>query len=212
VFTGIIERTGRIASVTRAGRGRRLRIEARLGGPSLALGESVCVDGVCLTVARRGRSWFEVDLSPETVRVTTLGSSVAGASVNLERALRAGDRLGGHLVQGHVDAVGTVARVRRSGATRVVTFSAPPEVSAVLVLRGSVAVDGVSLTVTALGRDRFDVVLIPHTLAVTTLQDLRPGRPVNLEADLMGKYVLEFLRRGWSRPPAVPRRRRRVVR
>ena len=212
MFTGIVEGKGRIASVARRGRGRRLRIEARLAGPTLKLGESVCVDGVCLTVARRARSWFEVDLSPETVRVTTFASRAAGSAVNLERAVRAGDRLGGHLVQGHVDGVGHVARVKREGASRVVTFSAPPEVSEALVLRGSVAIDGVSLTITARGRARFDVVLIPHTLAVTTLAELRPGRPVNLEADLLGKYVLEFLGRGRRRQPAVTPRRRRVVR
>jgi riboflavin synthase len=212
VFTGIVERRGTIASAARQGRGRRLRIEARLAGGTLALGESICVDGVCLTVSRRGRSWFEVELSPETVRVTTLGGRGAGAAVNLERALRGGDRLGGHLVQGHVDGVGSVARVRREGATRVVTFRAPPEVSEALVLRGSVAIDGVSLTITALGRGRFDVVLIPHTLAITTLKELRPGRPVNLEADVLGKYVLEFLRRRPRRRRASPPRRRRVVR
>jgi riboflavin synthase len=212
MFTGIVECTGWIASVARQGRVRRVRIEARLAGPRLALGESVCVDGVCLTVTRRGRSWFEVDLSPETVRVTTLGERGAGGAVNLERALRAGDRLGGHLVQGHVDAVGHVARVRREGATRVVTFSAPPEVAGSLVRRGSVAIDGVSLTITALGRARFDVVLIPHTLAVTTLKELSAGRAVNLEADILGKYVLEFLGRTRRRRPAATARRGRVVR
>jgi len=212
VFTGIVERTGRIASVERRGGGRRLRIEARLAGRALALGESVCVDGVCLTVARRGRAWFEVDLSPETVRVTTFGERRAGSAVNLERALRAGDRLGGHLVQGHVDGVGGVARVRREGATLVVTFSAPPEVAGALLRRGSVAIDGVSLTVTALRRARFDVVLIPHTLAVTTLKDLRTGRPVNLEADILGKFVLEYLARSRPRRPAATSRRVRVVR
>ena len=212
MFTGIVERTGRIASAARHGRGRRVRIQAHLAGRALALGESVCVDGVCLTVARRGRSWFEVDLSPETVRVTTLGRRAADSTVNLERALRAGDRMGGHLVQGHVDGIGRVASVRREGASRVVTFSAPPEVAGALVRRGSVAIDGVSLTIAALRRARFDVVLIPHTLAMTTLDELRPGREVNLEADILGKYVLEYLARIRPRRPAATARRRRVVR
>lgn len=193
MFTGIVEGTGTIRSVGASGKGLRLRVAARLAGKPPALGESISVDGVCLTVVRRGRGWFDVDLSPETVRVTTLGERPRGATVNLERALRADGRFGGHVVQGHVDGVGTVRSIRRAGTARVIRFEAPPAVSAYLVSRGSVTVDGVSLTVTAVEAEAFEVVLIPHTLAVTTLGELRRGRRVNLEADILGKYVRTFL-------------------
>jgi riboflavin synthase len=210
MFTGIVEGTGAIRSVSGSGQGARVRLAARLAGRRPNLGESISVDGVCLTVVRRGNGWFDVDLSPETLRVTTLGERGAGSAVNLERALRAGDRLGGHFVQGHVDGVGTVRSVRRAGTARVITFQAPEAVSAYLVSRGSVAVDGVSLTVTEVGAGRFQVVLIPHTLAVTTLRDLRPGRRVNLEADILGKYVRAFLDAAGGAPPRGSAARRRA--
>jgi len=148
---------------------------------------------VCLTVARQGGGWFEADCSPETLRSTTLGDLAGGASVNLERALQPSGRLGGHFVQGHVDGVGEVVGLRREGDGQVIAFAPPSEVAPYLVLKGSVAVDGVSLTVSGLAPGSFEVTLIPHTLTATTLTELRRGSRVNLEADLLGKYVRAFL-------------------
>jgi riboflavin synthase len=160
----------------------------------VALGESIAVDGACLTVtARRGRR-FAVDLSPETVRRTTLGQAPVGARVNLERALRLADRLGGHLVLGHVDGVGRLERITLDGDWRLYRFSAPRALGRYLVEKGSIAVDGVSLTVFACRGSAFSVALIPHTLAATTLGAKRPGAAVNLEADVLMKHVERLLR------------------
>ena len=193
MFTGIVETVGEVASIRRTAEGARLRVRARLAGEPVLPGESINVDGCCLTVARRGRDWFEADCSPQTMRVTTLGGLRAGSRVNRERALTASSRMGGHFVQGHVDGVGEVVGTRREGNSRVTSFRAPPAVATCLVPKGSVAIDGVSLTVSALLPDRFEVTLIPHTLVVTTLRHLRQGRRVNLEADILGKYVRAFL-------------------
>ncbi len=166
------------------------------------------MSGACLTVtARRGRR-FTVDVSPETLRRTTLGALAPGARVNLERALRVGDRLGGHIVQGHVDGTGQLASVRRDGGWLLYTFSAPPAVRPYLVEKGSVAVDGVSLTVFACRGGTFTVALIPHTLAETTLGALRPGDRVNLEADVLMKHVEALVRRVTTARAARRRTRR----
>jgi riboflavin synthase len=201
MFSGIVETVGEVAAIVRGPRGARLRVRARLDGPPPAVGESISVAGCCLTVARRGRGWFEADCSPQTLRLTTLGELRRGAGVNLERALPASGRLGGHLVQGHVDGTGEAVAVRREGNSVVAVIEAPPAVRRYLVPRGSVAVDGVSLTVSKLGADRFEVTLIPQTLRVTTLGRLRRGGRVNLEADVLGKYVRAFLDPAGEEPP-----------
>lgn len=159
----------------------------------LAVGESLAVNGVCLTVREMTGSIVVADVMPETARATTLADLRPGDEVNLERALRLGDRLGGHLVTGHVDGVGTVRSRRREGNALLLEVGAPPAVARYLVPKGAVAVDGVSLTVASRRADGFTVSLIPHTLAVTTLSALRPGDRVNLEVDLVGKYVIQYL-------------------
>jgi len=193
MFTGIVEAAGRIALLRRDGPEARLRVEAPFAG-SLGRGESVAVDGVCLTVVGRGRGWFEAVASPQTLSCTTLGLRATGDRVNLERPLRAGDRLGGHLVQGHVDGIGMVESVAREGGGRRVRIGFPDGLGECIVVKGSIAVDGVSLTVAARLERAFEVALVPETLRVTRMGDHAPGTPVNLEVDMMGRYVVEYLK------------------
>lgn len=202
MFTGIIEHVGQLAFRRPSGPGARLRVLVPRSGWDLALGESVSVDGVCLTVDRSGPGWLEASCSVETLNVTTLARRRPGARLNLERAVPAAGRFGGHFVQGHVDGVGEVLDVRREGDGQVVGFAAPSSVTPYLVPRGSIAVNGVSLTITSLDRHRFQVTLIPHTLRATNLDRLRRGSRVNLEADILGKYVRFFFGEQTGRPPA----------
>ena len=181
MFTGLVEQTGTIVAP-----GERLAIRAAL---DLQSGDSVAVNGVCLTAAAVGADGFEADVMPETLRCSSLGLLADGDKVNLELPLRASDRLGGHVVQGHVDAVGRVRSVESEGGGRRVWVDAPESVLGYCIEKGSIAVDGVSLTVAALDEEGFEVALIPHTLAVTTLGRLEPGDQVNLEADVLGKVV-----------------------
>jgi riboflavin synthase len=181
-----------VAGVTREGDGLRLEIEASLAG-ELAAGDSVAVSGVCLTAVDPGDGSFTADLSPETVARSSLGALGVGDAVNLELPLRPADRLGGHIVQGHVDGVGTVESVSDAGDARDVRVSAPPALLRYVVEKGSVTVDGVSLTVTAVDDAGFSVSLIPETLARTTLGTGSPGRPVNLEVDVIAKHVEKLL-------------------
>lgn len=207
MFTGLVETTGRVAAIERSGGEARLRVEAPFAA-DLDRGESVAVDGVCLTATRRTGRRFECVVSPETLGRTTLGLKVAGDRVNLERALRLGDRLGGHLVQGHVDGVGIVESVRPEGSGSRVAVGFPAALGECIVLKGSIAVDGVSLTVASRGPRTFEVALVPETLAITRLGEYAPGTPVNLEVDMMGRYVVEYLkgRQPEGRPhPAVTR-------
>jgi riboflavin synthase len=194
MFTGIVEALGRVGVVRESHGGRRLGVTVP-DEPAwrLALGESVAVSGVCLTVVDSAPGSLGFDLAEETLRVTTLGGVGAGDPVNLERPLRFDGRLGGHLVLGHVDGVGRVTRVHPEGDGMRVDVEVPVRLRPLLIPKGSVAVDGVSLTVAALEDDAFAVALIPHTLAVTTLGRRRPGDPVNLEMDVIGKYVRGFL-------------------
>jgi riboflavin synthase len=194
VFTGVVQATGRVAEVARDGDGLRLRIETSLAG-QLGAGDSVAVSGVCLTAVDPDGSSFTADLSPETAARSTLGALAEGDGVNLELPLRPADRLGGHIVQGHVDGVGTIEAVRDDGGARVVRLSAPAELLRYVVEKGSVTVDGVSLTVTAVDEEGFSVALIPETLARTTLGTGSPGRPVNLEVDVIAKHVEKLLER-----------------
>ena len=188
MFTGIVAAVGRVSVVKPARGGRRLIIDAgKLGLKDVAVGDSVAVDGVCLTVvARKGRT-FEADVSRETLACTAGYST--GARVNLEKALGAADRLGGHLVSGHVDGAGSVARMEAAGDNRLLVVAAPKEFAKYIARKGSIAVNGVSLTVNAVNGAEFAVNLIPHTLAATNLGELRAGDKVNLEVDMLARYV-----------------------
>ena len=194
MFTGIIETTGRVERVTPQGGGTRLTLAADRMLRRLALGESIAVNGACLTVTSGSGRRFTVDVSPETLRRTTIAALARGARVNLERALRVGDRLGGHIVQGHVDGVGKLDAITPDGDWVLYRFRAPKPIWPYLVEKGSIAVDGVSLTVFRCQEGRFQVALIPHTLRQTTLADRVPGNRVNLEADVLLKHIEALLR------------------
>ena len=194
MFTGIIETTGRVERVTPQGGGTRLTLAADRMLRRLALGESIAVNGACVTVTSGSGRRFTVDVSPETLRRTTIDGLARGARVNLERALRVGDRLGGHIVQGHVDGVGKLDAITPDGDWVLYRFRAPKPIWPYLVEKGSIAVDGVSLTVFRCQEGRFQVALIPHTLRQTTLADRVPGNRVNLEADVLLKHIEALLR------------------
>jgi riboflavin synthase len=189
MFTGLIETVGKLVERKPTAGGFRLRIASDLAG-ELSPGDSLAVNGVCLTVIMAEGAEVHADIGPETVRVTTLGTLPRGARVNLERPLRADARLGGHFVQGHVDAFGHLEDVRVESEFQWMTFSFPRALAPCIVHKGSIAVDGISLTVAGLGRDRFDVQVIPYTLSHTNLQSLQLRDRVNLETDLVAKYVV----------------------
>jgi len=193
VFTGLIQEIGEIAHTQPRAGGRDLVVRAPGMAPDLALGESIAVSGVCLTVEASDASTFTAHAGEETLSRTTIGQAANGARVNLERALLPGSRLGGHFVQGHVDGLGTVRAARPSGTTTWLEIDAPPELERYLAPKGSVAVDGVSLTVVECRGSSFSLAIIPHTLAETNLDDRRPGDSVNLEADVLAKYVERLL-------------------
>jgi riboflavin synthase len=192
VFTGLVEEQGSVAAVHATDDGVRLVLESPLGR-ELKEGDSVAVNGVCLTAVGPCGERFGADVMHETLRRSSLGEVREGGRVNLELPLRAGGRLGGHVVQGHVDGVGAVAEARDDGFARVLTIEAAPELLRYVVEKGSIAVDGVSLTVAAVGDGSFSVSLIPETLERTTLGAARPGTPVNLEVDILAKYVEKLL-------------------
>jgi riboflavin synthase len=193
VFTGIVEELGTITAVEGDGDGLRLQIDAPGLAPLCNIGDSVNVSGCCLTVVAVDGSALAFDAVPETLRRTALGGLAAGASVNLEDALRAGEPYGGHIVQGHVDGVGELVERRDEGIGRWLRFHAPEHVQRYLIEKGSVTVAGVSLTVAALHDDGFSVAIVPHTLQVTTFGSLAVGDPVNLEADMIARYVERLL-------------------
>ena len=190
MFTGLVELKGTLARRARRGPGLRLAVQATL---PLVLGESISVSGACLTVVNSDGRSFEADVSLETAAKTTLGELALGSSVNLERALKVGDRLGGHLVSGHVDAVAELRRVTKVGEARRLAIGYPPELARFIAVKGSVTLDGVSLTVNEVAADVLEVMVIPHTLAVTTLGELKPGAPINLEVDTLARYAVRFL-------------------
>ena len=196
MFTGLVESLGRIVAVTTAPAGLRIHVGSDIAD-GLLPGESVAVNGVCLTVVEAGGDGIHFDVSPETVRVTTLGTLGAGTLVNLERSMKADARVGGHFVQGHVDATGTIADVRPEGDSHRLTVGAPASLMPLIVPKGSIAVDGVSLTVASIddARDRFEVQLIPFTWRHTRFHAARSGDAVNLECDILGKYVARALER-----------------
>jgi riboflavin synthase len=188
MFTGLVEDRGTVSDVQATAQGVRLTVETPIAA-QLAEGDSIAVDGVCLTAAAVDGGSFSADVMHETLRCSSLGEVLPGAQVNLELALRVGARMGGHIVQGHVDGIGSVEAAREDGFARVLTVAAPPELLRYVVDKGSIAVNGVSLTVSAVRGDSFDVSLIPETLARTNLGDVIPGTAVNLEVDLVAKYV-----------------------
>ena len=206
MFTGLVESLGEIRDVIVAGDGTDLVVAAGIGS-ELTVGESVAVNGACLTVVERGRDTFRFQAGPETLRRTNLGQLRVGDRINLERSVRLGDRLGGHIVQGHIDGLGKIADRQRAGEWETVWFACPAELALQMVRKGSVAVDGVSLTVSAAsepdpgggqgaGPPWFEVSLIPETLARTTLGRKQPGATVNLEADMIAKYVEKLVATG----------------
>jgi len=204
MFTGLIEAVGRVASLRRSGGGARLTIEVRWPDDDAPRpGDSIAVDGACLTAVEPTAGGFAADLSSETLRRTLLGELHAGEPVNCERALRLGDRLGGHLVQGHVDGVTRVLAIRNEGGFSRWRLALPAELSREVALKGSVAIHGVSLTVAALGDDWFEVALIPATLQATTLEQQRVGGRLHLETDVLAKYVARRLDGG--APSAIER-------
>ncbi len=194
MFTGIVEEVGDVVAAEVRPEGARLRIRAPQLAPLASLGDSIAVSGCCLTVVERDGDVVAFDAVPETLSRTTLGGLEAGRRVNLEDSLRAGEPLGGHIVQGHVDGVGEVARRDPEGDGARLAVRTPRELRRFLVEKGSIAVAGVSLTVAALTDDGFEVALIPHTLAVTTLGELNPGDLVNLETDVLARHVERLLR------------------
>lgn len=193
MFTGLVEGVGKITETRRLAEGLRLAVAPPFPVEELALGESVAVSGACLTVVGiRGRA-FEVDVSPETLARSTLSGKKMGDQVNLERALRLGDRLGGHLVTGHVDALGVLKKRREGPEHLELSFALPASLAPLVIEKGSIAVDGVSLTVNAVGDQAFTVNIIPYTARDTTLASLKVGDRVNLETDIIGKYVARLL-------------------
>jgi riboflavin synthase len=193
VFTGLIADLGTVVAVDATADGARLRVETELAG-ELRDGDSVAVNGVCLTAVGADADGFGADVMRETLRRSSLGDVASGTRVNLELPLRADERLGGHVVQGHVDGLGSVAGVREDGFARIVAIAADPDLLRYVVEKGSIAVDGISLTVAAVDGDRFEVSLIPETLERTTLGAAAEGSPVNLEVDILAKYVEKLLR------------------
>lgn len=209
MFSGIVEETGVVAAVVSTERAIRLKVWARVCGRGLKLGDSLAVNGCCLTVVAKGkpgaRTRVEFDLLRETWERTNLQFAAAGSLVNLEGSLRMNDRLGGHFVTGHIDGVGRILRWERMGQDHVLDIEAPAEVQKYIVFKGSVAVDGISLTVAGVRRRGFRIWIIPHTYEVTALRERKVGDAVNLEADLIGKYVERFMA---ARQVTPPKRRR----
>lgn len=204
MFTGLVADVGSITSITKGSQTCTIVLRTAFDTAALELGESIAVDGACLTVTEIGHDHFFVEASPETLDRTTLGERRAGDRVHLERALRVGDRLGGHMMQGHVDGVGELMGRRRDQNAWMLDFEAPESIARYLIEKGSIAIDGVSLTVNFVTNTRFGVAIIPHTTDKTNLGGYRVGRRVNLEADMIGKYVEKLAagaRDGASRTP-----------
>jgi riboflavin synthase len=196
MFTGIVEELGTIRGVIPHATGAQLEIEAHLVLDDVHIGDSISVNGCCLTVVTLGADCYTVDAVEETLRRTCLGNLTPGDRVNLERSVRLADRLGGHLVQGHVDGVGTlVSRAPAPDGSELVRIEAPPEVLSYVVYKGSIAVDGISLTVAAIDQSSFSIALIPHTQSVTTLGFLPPHSQVNIEVDVIAKYVEKLMQK-----------------
>ena len=193
MFTGIVTDIGRVRSVRQTERDRRYEIETAWDTAGIDLGASISHAGCCLTVTEKGRGWFAVEVSGETLSKTTLGNWREGDPINLERAAKLGDELGGHIVSGHVDGVAKIVDIRPDGDSRRFTFEAPAALARYIAPKGSVALDGTSLTVNEVEGNRFGINLIPHTLTVTTWGRKKPGDAVNLEVDLFARYVARLM-------------------
>lgn len=193
MFSGIIETTGTITAVEKTDAGARLTLTTTIPLAEVSLGESICINGTCLTVTAIGTTTLSFDVSAESLRRTNLGSLTVGDDVNVERSLRVSDRLSGHVVSGHVDGVGRVDALVPEGDSFLYTFAIPSDLSRYLVEKGSVAVDGISLTVFHCTPTRFSCAIIPHTYQVTTLHRRKPGDHVNIEVDMQGKYIEKFV-------------------
>ncbi|MBP1764442.1 MAG: ribE [Firmicutes bacterium] len=202
MFTGLIEEMGKVKDIARGTKSVRITITASKIMEGTVLGDSIAVNGTCLTVVAFGTDWFTADVMPETVDRTVLSKLKAGDKVNLERTLRVGDRLGGHIVSGHVDGIGTINEKKVNDIALIVKITAKPEILRYIIQKGSIAIDGISLTVVDCGPDWFTVSLIPHSAAMTTLGYKSVGEIVNLEVDMIGKYVEKFLGLGSSPAPA----------
>ena len=193
MFTGIIEGLGTIAEIRPSGRGKRLLIDADFLLDQTKIGDSIAISGVCVTVIIIAGKRFEIDISPETIAKTTFGTAKIGDRVNLERALRLSDRIDGHLVSGHIDGIGTIKDKKRTGNTIIVVIDVPEFLSRYMITKGSVAVDGISLTINNRARDCFDVSIIPHTAKMTTIGLKKAGDYINIETDMIGKYIENFI-------------------
>jgi riboflavin synthase len=194
MFTGLIEDTGRVTALERRSGAAVLTVTTGLPVPEIAIGDSVAVNGACLTVTARGDTSLTFDVSPETIACTTIGGLRSGNRVNLERALRLGDRMGGHIVTGHIDCIGTLSRAHEVDRNRVLEFTLPAEYARYLIAKGSVAINGISLTVNSVTETGFAVNIIPLTQTATTLSGLKAGDAVNIETDIIGKYVERLTR------------------
>ncbi|WP_455379009.1 riboflavin synthase [Petrachloros mirabilis] len=204
MFTGIIEEMGAVTAMERTLGGTRMTVLASVIMNDIKIGDSVSVNGTCLTVVAKGERDFAVEVSPETLSVTTLGRLTSGAPVNLERAMKLNERIGGHLVAGHVDGVGTIRNRRQEGNAIFLTIEAPREILRYCVAKGSITVDGISLTINEVGDNAFGVAIIPHTAKVTTLGLKQVNDTVNLESDLIGKYVERLLQERSQLPKSTP--------
>lgn len=197
MFTGLIETIGRVTACERRGGAAVLTVATTMPVSEIAIGDSVAVNGACLTVTAKGGTALTFDVSPESLASTTIENLRSGQNVNLERALRLGDRMGGHIVTGHIDCIGTLLQSSETSGNRVLVFSLPPDQARYLVQKGSVAIDGISLTVNTVSQGGFSVNIIPLTYSSTTLAQLKTGDRVNLETDIIGKYV-ERLATPWK--------------
>ena len=193
MFTGIIQDLGSVVAVDSLESGRRLTLRSRFAREDLEMGESIAISGACMTVVGWTDATFSVDVSLESLRRTTLGGLEVGAAVNLERSMTLADRIGGHLVSGHIDGTGEIVAIRAEGESSVYTFSLPSELAQRTIEKGSIAIDGISLTCFNCESGKLDVALIPHTMQVTSLGALKPGDAVNIETDMLGKYVERLL-------------------
>lgn len=193
MFTGIVEEIGKLKSISGGADTCAVRIEAHTVLEGTKVGDSIAVNGICLTAARLGSHYFEADVSRETIQRTSLQQLAVGAPLNLERALRLEDRLGGHIVSGHIDGTGTIARITNDGNSFIYEIAADRDIISQLVEKGSIAVEGISLTIAHLAEASFTMSVIPHTRVHTNLAEKKPGSLVNLECDMIGKYVMRYL-------------------
>jgi riboflavin synthase len=194
MFTGIIEETGKVVSIRKEAQAAQIDIAGGIIFDDMHLGDSVAVNGVCLTVAKFGAEIFTADIMNETLRRSSLGNLKPGSAVNLERAMAADGRFGGHIVSGHIDGTGKISAIRQEGRANWLTIKADKKILRYIIEKGSVCIDGISLTVANVDADNFQVSIIPHTMAATTLATARAGTEVNLENDIVGKYIERFVR------------------